>query len=131
MNRLLHSITNCSTLFNQSVARTWTPVKSLEDKFIYDSYFVAALVFFIAAVERIVNITHSLSQFNPVTASNSHQFDGDLITDAFPKTVFDNALGVTPYDPTTVAFLNKRNNDFFKRLERMKQKGLSSLTQQV
>ena len=117
MNRLLHSTTNFSTRFEQSVVEKWTPVECLEDKFIYDSYFVAALVFFIATVECIVCTIHSLSQFNPVTASNSHQFDGDLITDAFPQTVFDNALGVTPYDPTTVAFLTKRNNDFLKRLE--------------
>ena len=88
----------------------WALSKCLDDKLFYDSHFVAALVLFIATVERTVNAVFSLSQSNPVTASNSYRFGRKLTMDTFLKLANDNAIGVNPSDPTTVVFFCK--NDF-------------------
>ena len=108
MNGILHSTKQLTVKRSNRFANHWTPVVCLEDKFFYDSHFVAALVFFIAAVERTVIALYSLSLSNPVTASNSCRFGRLFTMDTFPKTVIDNALGVIPYDPATVAFLLKK-----------------------
>ncbi len=109
MNGILHSTKQLATGLNCSFQNFWTPVKCSEDNNINDSYFVAALVFFIATVERIVNAMYSLSQFDPVKASNSYQSDMTIITDSFPKTANDKTFDVTPIDITTVAFLTKKH----------------------
>ncbi len=110
MNGILHSTKLLKPKLSNSFENTWTPVKCLEDNVIKDSHFVAALVFFIATVERDVNAEHSLSQSNPVTASNTYHFDMKITMDSFSKTVNDNALGVPFFSTTTVAFFS--NNQF-------------------
>lgn len=117
MSEIYHSTKQLATRLYFGFVNFWTPVKCSEDNNINDSYFVAALVFFIATVERSVNTTYSLSQFNPVTASNSYQSDMTIITDSFPKTVNDITPGVTPINTTTVAFLTKNHfqNIYAKR----------------
>jgi hypothetical protein len=107
MNGILHSIKQTPAKLIFRFVNNWTPLKCSEDKFFYDSHFVAALVFFIATVERTVIALYSLSQSNPVTASNFYQFDRIITMDTLPNLAYDNATGVTPYDLATVAFFVK------------------------
>ena len=111
MNGILHSTKQLTTKLSFSFVNTWTPEKWTEDNVIYDSHFVAALVFFNATVERDVNAEYSLSQSNPVTASNSYHYDVKITMDSLPKTVNDNALGVPFPNTTTVAILIKNHTD--------------------
>ncbi len=117
MSGILHSTQQFTTKPSSGYVKLWTPLKCKADELIYDSHFVAALVFFDATVERTVNIKYSLSQSNPVTASNSYHFDMDLITDSFPIMVIDIAFGVHSHDTTTVAFFEKNH---FKKYRRSK-----------
>jgi hypothetical protein len=109
MNGSLHSTKQFAAKPHFCFANIWTPDRWTEENVIYDSHFVAALVFFNATVERDVNTEYSLSQSNPVTASNSYHFDMEITTDYSPKTVNDNAFGVPLINTATVAFLTKNN----------------------
>ncbi len=109
MNGILHSTKQFTSKLSGSFENIWTPEKCIKDDVIYDSHFVAALVFFIATVERDVNAEYFLSQSNPVTASNSYHYDMKITMDSFPKTVHDNALGIPIFYTTTVAFLTKNH----------------------
>ncbi len=110
MNGSLLSINRFAAKTHFCFANIWTPERWTEENFIYDSHFVAALVFFNATVERDVNAEYSLSQSNPVTASNSYHFGMEITTDYSPKSVNDNALGVPLINTATVAFFNKKNH---------------------
>ena len=104
MKRILHSTKQLPAKLSIGFVDKLKHLKCAEDYDIYDSHFVAALVFFDATVERSVNAVYSLFRSNPVTASNSYLFDMKITLDFIPKTVNDNALGGPAFSATTVAF---------------------------
>lgn len=82
-----------------------TPAKCPEGKIINKPYFVAALVFSTATVDRIANTTYSLFQFNPVTARNSICFNVSRIVDTYLKPVKGITRRIFLFCASTVAFL--------------------------
>ncbi len=82
-----------------------TPAKCLGGNIIYEPYFVAALVFIAATVDRNANTTYSLFQFNPVTARNSICFNVSRIVDTYLKPVKGIARRIHLFNASTVAFL--------------------------
>ena len=104
MKQILYSTKQLTTELSIGFVNNRTSLMCMEDNYINDSHFVAALVYFDATVECNVNAVYYLSQSNPVTASNSYRFDMKITLDFIPKAVNDKALGVPTFYTTTVAF---------------------------